>query len=94
MSKFFSLFLYNLLLPVGLVVMLPGAVRKMRARGGRWSDLAQRFGFLPELKQRALATLPAGKDRLWLHAVSVGEVGIATKLITRRLMDLPNLGLV
>jgi 3-deoxy-D-manno-octulosonic-acid transferase len=59
MSKFFSLFLYNLLLPVGLVVMLPGAVRKMRARGGRWSVLAQRFGFLPELKQRALATLPA-----------------------------------
>lgn len=94
MSKRFSLLLYNLLLPVGLVVMLPGAVRKMRARGGRWSDLAQRFGFLPKVKRQEIAQLAVGKDRLWLHAVSVGEVGIATKLMTRMLKDLPNLGFV
>jgi 3-deoxy-D-manno-octulosonic-acid transferase len=94
MSKFFSLLLYNLLLPLGLIIMLPGALRKMRARGGRWSDLAQRFGFLPELKRQALSKLPVGRDRLWLHAVSVGEVGIATKLMTRMLKDLPNLGFV
>lgn len=94
MSKRFSLFLYNLLLPVGLIVMLPGAVRKMRARGGRWSDLAQRFGFLSEQKQQALAGLPVGKERLWLHAVSVGEVGIATKLMMRMLKALPRLGFV
>ena len=94
MSKLFSLLLYNLLLPVGLIMLLPGAVRKMRARGGRWSDLAQRFGFLPELKQQALAKLPVGKDRLWFHAVSVCEVGIAIKLMARMLKDLPNLGFV
>jgi 3-deoxy-D-manno-octulosonic-acid transferase len=94
MSKSFSLLLYNLLLPVGLAVMLPGALRKMRARGGHWSDLAQRFGFLPKLKHQELARLPVGRDRLWLHAVSVGEVGIATKLMARMLTDLPQLGFV
>ncbi len=94
MSKLFSLLLYNLLLPVGLIFMLPGAVRKMRARGGRWSDLAQRFGFLPKAKRQEIAQLAVGRDRLWLHAVSVGEVGIATKLIARMLKDLPRLGFV
>lgn len=34
MSLAFTLFLYNLLLPLGLVFLLPGAVRKMKARGG------------------------------------------------------------
>ncbi len=94
MSKFLSLLLYNLLLPVGLVFMLPGALRKMRARGGRWQDMAQRFGFLSEAKRDALSKLPKGKQRLWMHAVSVGEVGIATKLITRLLKDAPRTSIV
>lgn len=94
MSKFLSLLLYNLLLPVGLIFMLPGALRKMRARGGRWQDMAQRFGFLPEAKRTTIAALPKGKQRFWMHAVSVGEVGIATKLITRILKDCPGTGFV
>lgn len=94
MSKFLSLLLYNLLLPVGLVFMLPGALRKMRARGGRWQDMAQRFGFLSAEKKLAISKLPRKKQRLWLHAVSVGEVGIATKLITRLLKDAPRTGIV
>ena len=94
MSKFLSLLLYNLLLPVGLVFMLPSALKKMRARGGRWQDMAQRFGFLPEAKRTAIAALPGGQHRIWMHAVSVGEVGIATKLITRILKDRPGTGFV
>ncbi len=94
MSKFLSLLIYNLLLPVGLIFMLPGALRKMRARGGRWQDMAQRFGFLPEAKRTTIAALPKGKHRIWMHAVSVGEVGIATKLITRILKDCPGTGFV
>ena len=94
MSKSLSLLLYNLLLPVGLVFMLPGALRKMRARGGRWQDMAQRFGFLSEAKRAAITQLPNGRNRIWLHAVSVGEIGIATKLITRLLKDSPKTGIV
>lgn len=91
---FLTLLIYNLLLPVGLVFMLPGALRKMRARGGQWSDLAGRFGALPREKRAAIASLACGKDRLWIHAVSVGEVGIAIKLSTRLLKEAPRTGIV
>lgn len=94
MSKIFSLCFYNLLLPVGLLFMLPGAIRKMRQRGGHWRDLIQRLGFLSAEQKRALAGLPRGKNRLWIHAVSVGEVGIATKLIARLFKDRPETGVI
>ncbi len=92
MAKSFSLFCYNLLLPLGLACMLPRAVVKMRRRGGRWQDLAQRFGRLPPEKRAALAVLPCGRQRVWIHAVSVGEVGIATKLMTSWLQAHPHTG--
>ena len=52
------LLLYNLLLPFGLVCMLPGAFVKMRRRGGRWRDLAQRLGFHSSETRDASAALP------------------------------------
>lgn len=62
--------------------MLPGAVKKMRARGGRWTDLWQRLGFLPRATRETLARWrETDAQVLWIHAVSVGEVGIATKLV-------------
>ena len=85
-----SLFLYNLLLPVALLLMLPSALVKLRRRGGRWQDLAQRFGRLSPEQRAALNALPA--RRFWLHAVSVGEVGIAAKLIPLLLARAPELG--
>ncbi len=94
MSLVFTLLIYNLLLPLGLVIMLPGALRKMRARGGQWSDMAGRFGALPLGKRAAIAALPCGRDRLWIHAVSVGEVGIAIKLMTRWRKEVPQTGFV
>lgn len=94
MSKTLSLCLYNLLLPAGVLAMLPGAIRKMRQRGGHWRDLVQRLGFFSQEQRQALATLPAGKDRLWIHAVSVGEVGIATKLIALMRSEHPHTGVV
>ncbi len=94
MSKTLSLCLYNLLLPLGLLVMLPGAVRKMRQRGGHWRDLAQRLGFLSATQLQAVAALPSGHERMWIHAVSVGEVGIATKLISLLLKRHPQSGIV
>ncbi len=94
MSRILSLLVYNLLLPLGLLFMLPSAIVKMRRRGGKWSDLLQRFSLLGEAKLAALARLPAGSRRLWMHAVSVGEVGIATKLIARLLQEQPETGIV
>lgn len=94
MSFRLSLVLYNLLLPLGLLLMLPSALRKMRQRGGSWWDMRQRLGLFPREARAALARLPVGRDRLWIHAVSVGEVGIATKLISRLLAEQPQLGIV
>lgn len=87
-----SLLLYNLLLPVALLLMLPQALIKLRRRGGRWQDLAQRFGWLTPAQRAALDALPA--RRFWLHAVSVGEVGIAAKLVPLLLARTPEIGVV
>jgi 3-deoxy-D-manno-octulosonic-acid transferase len=94
MSLSFTLLIYNLLLPLGFLLMLPGALRKMKARGGRWQDLAQRLGRLPLEKRAAIAALPCGSERIWIHAVSVGEAGIAIKLATRLLQERPHTGIV
>jgi 3-deoxy-D-manno-octulosonic-acid transferase len=92
-SKALSLTLYNLALPIGLVFMLPGAIIKMRRRNGRWRDLAQRVGCFDKATQNAINALPQ-RQRLWVHAVSVGEVNVAKKLITRLLKTQSDLGIV
>ncbi len=79
-SRKLSLTLYNALLPLGLLLMAPAAFLKMRRRGGQWRDFGQRFGFWGAERQRALESLPR-RDLIWMHAVSVGEVGVAKKLI-------------
>ena len=92
-SKALSLTLYNLALPLGLVLMLPGAFIKMRRRNGRWRDLAQRIGIFSSETQSAINALPQ-RERFWVHAVSVGEVGVAKKLISRLLQTHADLGIV
>ena len=68
------LFLYNLVLPPVFLAMLPSAVAKARRRGGFSGTLPARFGFP---SHRLLERISTG--RIWIHAVSVGEVGIALK---------------
>ena len=70
--------LYNLLLPLGFLIMLPGSLRKMRRRGGSARDLTERLGFYrPEVRRR----LARMHRPVWMHAVSVGEVLVALKLV-------------
>jgi 3-deoxy-D-manno-octulosonic-acid transferase len=69
-------FLYNLLWPIGLVVFLPGYLRKMFRRGGYRRKFGQRLGIYDADVREQLRVSP----RIWLHAVSVGEVAIALKL--------------
>ncbi len=76
-----SLLLYNLLLPFALLLMLPSALRKMTRRGGSWRDLRQRLGLYDAPERAALAAVTRHERRYWFHAVSVGEVGVALKII-------------
>jgi 3-deoxy-D-manno-octulosonic-acid transferase len=69
--------LYNLLFPVVLIVMLPGFALRMIRRGKYRHKFWQRFAIYSEGVERKIA----GTGRVWIHAVSVGEVNIALKLI-------------
>ena len=69
-------FLYNLLWPFGLLFFLPGYLRKMLRRGGYREKFGQRLG----IYDIGLRARLANHRVTWLHAVSVGEVGIALKL--------------
>jgi 3-deoxy-D-manno-octulosonic-acid transferase len=60
---------YRLAFVPVLLVMLPAVLHRMIRRGGLWKNLTQRFGCGPDL-----GPPPAGVKRIWIHAVSVGEV--------------------
>ena len=81
------LLIYNLLLPFALLVLLPVSVLKMRRRGGYGAKFWQRFGFFD---RTTAAQLEAVRGRCrWMHAVSVGEVNVARKLIRELLKQEP-----
>ena len=44
MKRFIFLLIYNLLLPVFLVISIPGYLIKMKKRGGFGTGLSERFG--------------------------------------------------
>jgi 3-deoxy-D-manno-octulosonic-acid transferase len=69
--------LYNLLFPVVLVLLLPGFALRMIRRGKYRHKFWQRFAIYSEGVERKIADT----GRVWVHAVSVGEVNIAMKLI-------------
>ena len=72
--------LYNILLPFYLLVSLPGLLVKMRRRGGYGAHFWQRFGLYDSDLCRSLRV---AEKVWWIHAVSVGEVLIALKLVER-----------
>lgn len=83
-------FIYNILFTFGFLVSAPYYFLKMWRRGNWKAGFGQRFAiFSPELKAK-LSTRPV----LWLHAVSVGEVGICVQLIKLLAPRLPEYQLV
>lgn len=87
-----TLLLYNLLLPFAGLVVLPKSLLKLRRRGGIGATFWQRLGIFGE---DVNARLVAGQGRTWwIHAVSVGEVGVAQKLIAEILRREPDRPLV
>lgn len=75
MKRLIFLLIYNLLLPVFLVISIPGYLIKMKKRGGFGTGLSERFGFY----RKPARDEPKGG--LYVHAVSVGETFIALKFI-------------
>ena len=63
------LWLYRLLFVPALVVLAPGYLLRMRRRGGYRENFAHRFGDHPQLPEKS-----PGRPRVWLQAVSVGEM--------------------
>lgn len=75
-SRFRMLWLYRLLfLPIALL-SAPYYGWRMRRRGGYGANFSQRFGATPSLPRK-----PRGVRRVWLQAVSVGEMLAVAPLI-------------
>ena len=82
--------LYNILFPIGLAISAPFYFLKMWRRGNWRAGFSQRSGrYSGKLKQGL-----TNRDVLWLHAVSVGEVNICTRLIQALEPRAPNLKIV
>jgi 3-deoxy-D-manno-octulosonic-acid transferase len=63
------IWLYRFLFPPALLLAAPYYLLRMRRRGGYQENFAQRFGAVPSLPAKR-----PGVRRVWLQAVSVGEM--------------------
>lgn len=70
-------FFYNLLFIIIFPLLAPRYLHRMRRRGGYRRDFLQRFGrYRPDVR----SALAEG-GRVWVHAVSVGEISVAFGLM-------------
>jgi 3-deoxy-D-manno-octulosonic-acid transferase len=77
--------IYSLLLLATLILGAPYWLVRMATSGRYRAGLPGRLGVVPE----ALKTAVAGRDLIWVHAVSVGEVLAAVQLIRELKAALP-----
>jgi len=70
-------FVYNILFVLGFFTLLPKFIFRMCRRGGYAANFMQRFG----LYQQDIRTRLNEGGRLWIQAVSVGEIFVAFRLI-------------
>jgi 3-deoxy-D-manno-octulosonic-acid transferase len=82
--------LYNILFAVFSVLASPYYFWRMRRRGNWRKGFYQRFGIYGTKLKQALTN----RDRVWMHAVSVGEVNVCTQIIQGIEPRLPNLKIV
>jgi 3-deoxy-D-manno-octulosonic-acid transferase len=69
--------IYNVLFFFGYLLMMPRFVYRMWRRGGYRKDFLQRLGvYRPDVLQRMRE-----RRRIWIHAVSVGEVSVAFRFM-------------
>lgn len=85
MSRLLVYLLYNLLLPLLLAAGFPRFVLKGLQRGGLARHFGQRLGlYRPGTRARL-----DREGNVWIHAVSVGEVLVAVKLVEEILRQRP-----
>ncbi len=77
MPKFLVYTIYNLLLPIALLLGFPSFIIKGIRRGGLVKNFWQRLGFFDSGTRTRLNQV----GNYWVHAVSVGEVFSALKII-------------
>jgi len=82
--------LYNILFPVFLVLSSPWYLNRLIKRGNWKRGFWERFGFYPKTTIESLR----GKNVIWIHAVSVGEVNIALQLLKQLQRVLPGMTFV
>jgi len=69
--------LYNLLFPVVFLCMLPKFISRMLKRGGYGQHFEQRIGHFGHGTKARIRE----RRRIWVHAVSVGEIYVALRFI-------------
>lgn len=79
-------FLYNLLFPIVFICMLPKFISRMLKRGGYGQHFEQRLGHFGHNTKQRLRT----HQRIWVHAVSVGEIYVALRFIKAYRQRHPN----
>lgn len=82
--------IYNILFLIFFCLSAPYYFVRMRRRGNWQEDFPQRFGKFSSKVKQAMTN----RHVLWIHAVSVGEVNIATQLIAALERRMPNLKIV
>ena len=83
--------IYNFLFSIAYVLMLPKFLTRMLRRGGYANRFSDRFGHYPQL---VLDRLRDGTARIWVHAVSVGEVAVAGQLMNELRKQAPGTAFV
>jgi len=79
--------IYNILFTFFFLLSAPFYFSKMRRRGNWQEGFGQRFGRFSSKVKQAMTN----RHVLWMHAVSVGEVNVATQLIKALELRMPNL---
>ncbi len=69
--------IYNLLFPIVFLFMLPKFISRMLKRGGYGQHFEQRIGHFGRQTKERLRE----HRRIWVHAVSVGEIYVALRFI-------------
>jgi 3-deoxy-D-manno-octulosonic-acid transferase len=82
----FSYFAYNFLGSAAASIMLPAIWGHCKRRRDDLDRFHQRLAFYPQ----ELFALFEGRPRIWLHAVSVGEVGVADAIVNALRTTLPH----
>lgn len=83
--------IYNFLFAIAYVLMMPKFLFRMCRRGGYVNRFSDRFGRYPEAIR---ARLSDGRKRVWVHAVSVGEVAVAGQLMAEMRRQAPGIAFV